>query len=80
MSLHPAAQNRFQVLSAKSWLDVEFNGEIYQAVTYEMTLATKVARNGMPYPEEYREICSDGARFHHIKNKFTTRRRKPWTK
>ena len=60
----------------RMWLDVEFRGEHYMAVTYEMTNATKFARSGMAYPEQYREMCSRGARVHRIKNNFTTKRRK----
>jgi len=60
----------------RMWLDVEFEGEIFQAVTYEMTAETKLARNGKPYPEQYRQICSEGARCHRIKNQFTKRRKR----
>ena len=57
------------------WLDVEFQGETYLAVTYEMSAATKAARSGQKYPEEYRKFCSEGAHFHHVKNGFTTKRK-----
>ena len=40
------------------------------AITYEMTGATKSERDGKPYPEEYRLICSEGARLRKIKNAF----------
>ncbi len=60
----------------RMWLDVEFDGEVYPAITYEMTEATKLARNGKPYPEEYRKICSAGAKFRHVKNQFVKRRTK----
>lgn len=59
----------------RMWLDVEFQGETYLAVTYEMSAATKAARSGQKYPEEYRKICSEGAHFHHVKNGFTTKRK-----
>ena len=59
----------------RMWLPVEFNGWVYLAVTYEMTFETKAARNGKRYPEEYREICSEGARFYHVKNSFKRRRK-----
>ena len=59
----------------RMWLDVEFDGVVYQAVTYEMTAETKAARDGRPYPEEYRMLCSEGARIHHVKNGFTKRRK-----
>lgn len=60
----------------RMWLDVEFKRETYQAVTYEMTAETKLARNGLSYPEEYRKICSAGAKFRHVKNQFVKRRTK----
>ena len=59
----------------RMWLDVEFDGIVYQAVTYEMTAETKAARDGRPYPEEYRMLCSEGARIHHVKNGFTKKRK-----
>ena len=57
------------------WVDVEFEGCIYQAVTYEMAWNTKIARSGLRYPEEYRLLCSTGARIHNIKNNFTKKRK-----
>ena len=59
----------------RMWLDVEFAGDAYLAVTYEMTAETKAARNGKPYPETYRMLCSAGARYHHVRNGFTKRRK-----
>ena len=59
----------------RMWLDVEFDGGVYQALTYEMTAETKAARDGKPYPEEYRMLCSAGARYHHVKNAFTKKRK-----
>jgi len=52
------------------WVDAECQGEIFWAATYQMTLATKRIRAGLPYPDEYRKICALGAIFHHIPNKF----------
>ncbi len=52
------------------WVEVIFKGEKYSALVYEMTEATKAKRNGIPYTEEYRKICSDGADFHKVPNKF----------
>ena len=51
-------------------VDVECSGKIYPALVYEMTPETKAERNGIPYPEDYRECCSAGARFHHIEDGF----------
>ena len=36
---------------------------------------TKVARDRIKYPEEYRLLCSTGARVHNIKNNFTKKRK-----
>ena len=57
------------------WVDVEFEDCIYQAITYEMAWQTKVARDRIKYPEEYRLLCSNGARVHNIKNNFTKKRK-----
>ena len=57
------------------WVDVEFEDCVYQAVTYEMAWQTKVARDRIKYPEEYRLLCSNGARVHNIKNNFTKKRK-----
>lgn len=57
------------------WLEVEFRGEKYIALIYQMTPATKAARHGMPYPEEYRKMCSDGARFNKGPNQFSRRKK-----
>ena len=69
------AREGYPKVYRRMWLDVEFEGETYLAVTYEMTIVTKIARRGRKYPEEYRKICSEGARFHHVKNGFTTKRK-----
>ena len=58
------------------WLEVEYGGETYLAVTYEMSIETKAARDGKPYSEDYRALCSEGAKAHKIKNNFTKRRKK----
>ena len=52
------AHEGYPKIYRRMWLDVEFGGETYQAVTYEMTSAIKAARDGKPYPEEYRKLCS----------------------
>ena len=70
------AREGYPKVYRRMWLPVEFCGEIYLAVTYEMTFETKAARNGKSYPEEYRELCSEGARFYYIKNAFKKRRKK----
>lgn len=40
------------------------------AQTYHMNAATRRERNGIPYPEHYRKICSAGADVHHIPNQY----------
>ena len=57
------------------WVDVEFEGVVYQAVTYEMAWQTKIARDHLKYPEEYRQLCSTGARVHNITNNFIKKRK-----
>ena len=44
---------------SRIWVDVEFEDCVYQAVTYEMAWQTKVARDRVKYPEEYRLLCSN---------------------
>ena len=34
----------------------------------------KIASDGQPYPEDYRKMCSAGARFYHVPDKFTKRK------
>lgn len=62
----------------RSWLEVEWRGYVYKAVTYEMTPATKLARWELTFSPEYRLICSKGATLNKIPNAFkiTTRRKK----
>ena len=57
------------------WVNVEFEDCICQAITYEMAWQTKVACDRIKYPEEYRLLCSNGARVHNIKNNFTKKRK-----
>ena len=52
------------------------DGSEVPAIVYEMSEETKRVRSRMRYPEEYRLICRDGARFHRIKNNFTLKRSK----
>jgi len=59
----------------REWLEVEYKGDSYTALTYEMSAATKAAREGQPYPDDYRRMCSIGARFYHVPNKFIKRRK-----
>ena len=49
-------------------VDVILNdGTELPALIYEMTPKTKEIRNGLPYPEVYRQICREGANLHRIK-------------
>lgn len=52
------------------------DGTEISALVYEMTEETKAMRNGCVYPEEYRQICMEGALFHKIKNNFIRKRNK----
>ena len=71
--VHLAMLDRFEgypYIYRRSWLEVEWRGFVYKAVTYEMTLSTKMARRKKPFPEGYRQLCSSGADFHNIPNAF----------
>ena len=70
------AREGYPKIYRRMWLPVDFEGEIYLALTYEMTAETKAARNGRPYPEDYRKICSEGAQRHHVKNNFIRRKKR----
>jgi gamma-glutamylcyclotransferase (GGCT)/AIG2-like uncharacterized protein YtfP len=50
---------------------VLYLGEYINAYTYIMTPETRRKRAGIPYPEHYRRICAEGARYTGIKNVFT---------
>ena len=52
------------------------DGTALPALIYEMTPKTKEIRNRLPYPEEYRKICREGANLHRIKNHFIRKRRR----
>ena len=52
------------------------DGTELPALIYEMTPKSKKIRNGLPYPEEYRKICREGANLHKIKNHFIRKRRR----
>ena len=75
---HLNALDRFEGYPSvyrRIWVDVELGNETYHAITYEMSWETKIARNDMSYPEEYRAICSDGAKSYKIKNNFLRRQK-----
>ena len=54
---------------------------ILRAIRFSSTLGfkieeeTKKARHGKKYPENYRKLCSLGARLHNIKNGFIKKRK-----
>ena len=52
------------------------DGTELPALIYEMTPKTKEIRNGLPYPEDYRKICREGANLHRIHNHFIRKRRR----
>lgn len=45
-------------------------GSSVKCWTYQLTDAARAARDGQPYPEPYRAICSSGAMAHGVKNAF----------
>ena len=47
------------------------------AMTYVMTEETRKEREGKPYPEDYRIICSVGARYWGVKDSFGQPQSKP---
>ena len=59
--------NIYGSVQVNAWLDAK---HCVAAQTYMMTATTKAARNGRPYPREYRLICSMGAEYHGVKNEF----------
>lgn len=59
--------NIYGSVQVNAWLDAK---HCVAAQTYMMTATTKAARNGRPYPREYRLICSTGAEYHGVKNEF----------
>lgn len=46
----------------RKWVKVHVGGMVVEALTYVMTPKTRKERNGRKYPEEYRAVCSVGAR------------------
>lgn len=50
---------------------VRIGGRFCHALCYEMTPRTRRVRNGIPYPDKYREICSLGAQAHGVADLFT---------
>lgn len=52
-------------------VDVECDGQIYQAIAYEQTLETKTRRTGKLYDKTYQKICSGGADYYGVKNGFS---------
>ena len=60
----------YDCVGVDAYLDAKH--KVY-AFTYTMTEATKRSRDGEPYPREYRLICSAGADWHGVENKFRRR-------
>lgn len=46
------------------------DGSVRRAVVYALTEGARTDREGLPYPEWYRTICSDGARRFGLRNAF----------
>lgn len=53
-------------------VQVECNGAIYHALTYEMTPVRKKDCDGIPFSPAYRGRCSAGAELHNVPNEFST--------
>lgn len=51
-------------------VNVHINNQKIKALVYEMTPAIKESRQGFPYAESYRELCSDAAEHIKIPNNF----------
>lgn len=51
-------------------VNVVVDGRQVNAIVYEMTARAKREREGHPYSEYYRDICSSGAVVNGIKNEF----------
>ena len=49
---------------------VKIGGRMYKAMCYEMTPRTRLLRSGLPYPGDYRVLCSCGARTHGVADSF----------
>ena len=49
---------------------VQCGQRFYRVFTYVMTPEARRQRDGIPYPEEYRRICSAGARQHGLPDAF----------
>lgn len=49
---------------------VEIDGQIVNALVYKLTDKKRADRTGIPYPDDYRQTCSDGADAHGVKNIF----------
>ena len=56
----------------RSTFCVQCGQEVYLAFTYVMTPEARCQRDGMPYPEGYRRICSAGVRQHGLPDAFGT--------
>ena len=59
----------------RMWLAVEYQNEVVLAVTYEMSLDTKRIREGQPYPDDYRRLCSAGAVYFKVPNAFASHKK-----
>ena len=54
---------------------IVINGRTYGAYGYEMTPETRRVRDGRPYPDEYRRLCSRGACAHGVADSFGSTRK-----
>lgn len=74
-----ARLDRYEGVPTNTYYRFEMNfefdgGRVRPVQIYRITPAAAHDRRGMPYPEAYRAICSEGARQNRIPNAFTRRR------
>lgn len=66
MDRHEGAPHTYRRIK----VEVEFAMRPRKAVTYILTPEKKKERDGIPFPDDYRERCSAGAEHYHIPNDF----------
>lgn len=56
----------------KKVLKAFYNDRMIRVFTYILTKQSKRERDGLPYPEDYLQICMQGAAEHGIKSEFSS--------
>ena len=65
----------YPTIYRRHWVQVELDNALAKALVYEMTKETKVRRQGLTYPADYRRLCAEGAQSHGLPDVFSRRRR-----